>query len=146
MQLGSLRFMIGRGNNYLPYTYVGNAVDCLLLAAISPDAIGEAYNVVDEPQVTVREVSLRRITLADERITLLPVSSGLLNGLARFMEWKTKRNHSRIPPNLSRYTIDSARRSLRYDTEKARQQLGWQPEVSLDEGLRRALKSAGGPS
>jgi nucleoside-diphosphate-sugar epimerase len=139
MQLGSLRLMIGRGNNYLPYTYVGNAVDCMLLAAISPDSIGETYNVVDEPQVTVRDVSLRRIKLADERVMLLPVPSGFLRGVAHFIEWKTKRNHARIPPHLSRYTLDSACRSLRYDTEKARTQLGWQPEVTLDEGLRRAL-------
>jgi nucleoside-diphosphate-sugar epimerase len=145
-QLGSLRLMIGRGSNYLPYTYVENAVDCLLLAAVSPDAIGEAYNVVDEPQVTVHEVSRLRIMLANERIALLPVPSRLLIGFARFLEWKTKRNHSCIPPNLSRYTIDSACRSLRYDTEKARRQLGWQPEVSLDEGLRRALKGVAGPS
>jgi nucleoside-diphosphate-sugar epimerase/predicted dehydrogenase len=145
-QLGPLRFLIGRGSNYLPYTYVGNAVDCLLLAAISPQAIGETYNVVDEPQVTVREVSLCRIALADEQVTLLPFPPAVLIGVARYLEWKTKRNNAHIPPNLSRYTVRSACRSLRYDTEKARQQLGWQPEVALNEGLRRALNGIDGRS
>ena len=47
LQLGPLRFTMGNGRNTLPFTYVGNAVDCMLLAAIKPAAVGQVRRLVD---------------------------------------------------------------------------------------------------
>jgi nucleoside-diphosphate-sugar epimerase len=139
IQLGPLRLTIGRGRNQMPYAYVGNAVDCMLLAAISPEAIGQAYNVVDEPQVTPHDVAERSAKITGERSILTPVPPFLLSGVARLFEWRNERRDSQTPPKLSRFVVSSAGRNLRYDTSRAREQLGWQSEVTLEEGLRKIL-------
>jgi len=142
VQLGAMRLLIGGGRNRLPYTYVDNVVDCLLLAAVSTEAIGQAYNVVDEPQVKVRDVILQSKDITGEQLTLVPVPPFLLSGVARLLELKNSRAGSETPPKLSRYVVSSACRDIRYDTTKARQQLGWHPAVTLEEGLRRTLNHA----
>jgi nucleoside-diphosphate-sugar epimerase len=139
MQLGPLRLTIGRGRNQMPYTYVGNAVDCMLLAAIAPEAIGQAYNVVDEPQVTPRDVASQSARITGERSIPMPVPPFLLAGVARLSEWRSERGGSQTPPKLSRFVVSSAGRNLRYDTSKAREHLGWQSEVALEEGLRNTF-------
>jgi len=140
VQLGPVRLFIGRGRNLLPFTYVDNAVDCLLLVAVSLAVIGQAYNVVDEPQVSVRAVVLQSMEMAGEQSMLVPVPPFLLSGVARLFELKSSRNGSEAPPKLSRFVVRSACRNIRYDTTKAREQLGWQPAVTLEEGLRRTLE------
>jgi nucleoside-diphosphate-sugar epimerase len=123
----------------MPYTYVDNAVDCLPLAAISPDAIGQAYNVVDEPQVSVRDCILNNAGTMGERVLLAPVPSLLFSGLASLLELRSRLDGSELPPRLSRWVVRSACRDTGYDTRKAREQLGWQPSVTLEEGLRRTF-------
>jgi predicted dehydrogenase/nucleoside-diphosphate-sugar epimerase len=144
VQLGPLRLTIGNERNQMPFTYVGNAVDCMLLAAISPEAIGQAYNVVDEPQVTGRDVASQSMEITGERSIPMPVPPFLLSGVARLLELKSEMSHSITPPKLSRFVVASACRNLRYDNRKAREQLGWRSAVSLEEGLRNTLDH--GPS
>jgi UDP-glucose 4-epimerase len=139
MQLGPLRLIIGNGKNHLPFTYVGNAVDSLLVAAISPQAIGQAYNVVDEPQVTVRDLIRQSSKITGERAIVIPVHPILLSGFARLLEWRSGSGSSRTTPKLSRFVISSACRNIRYDTQKSREQLGWQPAVTLEEGLQNSI-------
>lgn len=47
--------------------------------------------------------------------------------------------NSEAPPSLSRYVVRSACRDIVYDTTRAREQLGWQPEVTVEEGMQRAF-------
>jgi len=140
-RLGPVLLLIGNGCNLLPFTYVDNAVDCLLLAAISPQAIGQAYNVVDEPQVSVRDVIMQKREITGERLILVPLPPFLLCVVARLLEMKSSLGHSEVPPKATRYVILSACTDIRYSTSKARQQLGWQSAITLEEGLRRTLES-----
>ncbi len=139
LQMGPLRLLLGSGNNHLPYTYVDNAVDGLLLAALCPSAEGQAYNIVDEPQQTVREVARESARLAGESLILVPSPAFLLLALARLLELKCRLQGTRVPPRLTRYVVNSAIRDIRYDTSKAQKELGWQPVVSIEEGLRRTV-------
>jgi nucleoside-diphosphate-sugar epimerase len=145
LRLGRVQLSIGSGKNVLPYTYIGNVVDAILLAVASPDAVGRAYNVVDEPQAPVRAWAARAAALRDESLISAPVPAGLLSGVARLLEAKRERDGSDAPPKLTRFVVASATSSRRYDTTGARRDLGWRPEVSPDEGLRRALGISPGP-
>lgn len=141
VQLGRFKLTIGNGHNRLPYTYVGNATDCLLLAAITSEAVGEAYSIVDEPQITSREVMLLHKAITGDGAFLVPVPPVLLNSAARLFERKSERNNARMPPKLSHYVVRSACRNIVYDTSKAQRELGWRSEVSLEDGMRRTLES-----
>lgn len=144
VQLGLLRLTIGTERNRMPLTYVGNAVDCMLLAAITPAAIGQVYNVVDEPQVTMRDVVDHSKKITGERSIRMPIPPFLLAGVARLLESRSGFSGSETPPKLSCFVVGSACRNLCYDTRKAREQLGWQSAISLEEGLRSTVDH--GPS
>jgi nucleoside-diphosphate-sugar epimerase len=141
-QLGSVRLTPGRGNNALPLAYVDNVVDGILLALTSPQAAGEAYNLVDEPQIGIRSVSLRAAALAEEPAHLIPLPRALLLGVAGVLESRRERAQAEVPPRLSRFQVRSATRDVRYDVGKARGELGWEPAVPLGEALRRTVARA----
>ncbi len=142
MQIGGMSLLIGSGRNHMPYTYVDNAVDALLLAASTPEAAGETYNIVDEPQVRLRDAARQAAELKGERVMLVPIPAVVLNTGARVLESRSKAKGAATPPKLSRYVIRSAARNIRYSTEKARKELGWEPAVGLEEGLRRTLDAS----
>lgn len=136
-QIGALRLLVGSGRNTLPFTYVENAVDAMLLASIAPEAPGQAYNIVDDPQVRMRDVIRQNARLSGEQAIMLPVPPGLLTMVSRFLEARRERQQAEVPPPITHYVVRSACRDIAYDTRKAHEQLGWQPEVSLVEGLSR---------
>jgi nucleoside-diphosphate-sugar epimerase len=138
-QVGPVRLLVGNGRNVLPFTYVENAVDCILLAAGSDVAAGQAYNVVDEPQISGRAAVAERARLTDERPVLLPVPAPILYAAAALVELPSNLSGADTPPPLTRHLVRAACRDIRYDSSKARQQLGWQQRFSLEEGLRRTL-------
>jgi 2-alkyl-3-oxoalkanoate reductase len=139
VRLGRVQLTIGSGSNILPYTYIDNVVDAILLAAVSPDAAGRAYNVVDEPQVPVRAWASRLAALRKEPLINVPVPALWLSGAARLLEAKRKRDGYEAPPRLSSFVVASATSTRRYDTTRARRELGWHPSVTPDDGLRRTL-------
>jgi len=143
VRLGGLYLTIGRARNRMPYTFISNAVDCLLLAAISPDAIGEVFNIVDEPQISIRDSLLQIEAVSGERWRFLGVPSFMLSSVAALLERRARHSESGLPPRLSRFVVRSASRDILYDTQKARQVLGWRQSVTLEEGLQRTFRGNG---
>lgn len=136
--VGPLLPVMGSGRNRMPYTYVDNAVDALLLAATDPAAAGEVFNVVDTRQLTTREaLGLAR---GDEQPVVVPVPRRLLLAAAGRLERRRAASGAEGPPRLSAYVVRSATRDLVYDTAKAATVLGWEPEVSPEDGFARAAE------
>jgi len=138
-QLGSARITIGRGTNHLPFTYIDNVVDGILLALLVPEAAGQVYNLVDAPEITARSVAERSAEILGESLRFLPIPPAVLNAAALIVEAKQRRSGADGPPRLSRFQVASATRDIRYDVTKARRELGWTGEVEIEEGLRRSL-------
>jgi nucleoside-diphosphate-sugar epimerase len=137
-RVGPVRLLVGNGRNVLPFTYVENAVDCILLAATSDVAAGQAYNVVDEPQISGRGALAERARLTGDRPVLVRVPASLLLVAGALVELPSNLRGADTPPPLTRHLVHTACRDIRYDSSKARQELGWQQRFSLEEGLRRA--------
>ena len=99
----------GDGEQTRDYTYVDDAVEATLLATVSPRADGQVYNVG-----TGRETSVNQLVDAIIRITGKDVT----------------------PVHTPRRDIDNIRRRV-LGIEKARRELRWAPEVTLESGLRK---------
>lgn len=138
-QLGPLRFVIGSGSNRLPFTFVDNAVDCLLLSAITPAATGNAFNLVDEPQIRMRDFLGKVTEATGERCLLVPAPSAPLVAAGKALEWRSYLVKAQSAPRLSSFVVRSACRDLQYDTEKARTLLGWRAPYSTEEGIRKTF-------
>jgi UDP-glucose 4-epimerase len=111
----------GDGEQSRDFTYVGDAVAANLAAADAPKAAGQVVNVAGGRRVTLNE---------------------LLATIQRIVG-------SDVPPRHVASRAGDVRHS-QADLGRARTLLGWEPAVSLEEGLRHTVDSlrrqAGGPS
>lgn len=136
---GKLFVIVGNGANLLPLTYIDNTVDAIIMASHSEKAIGQAYTIVDDEEITQKEYLNRYFQEMNSKVPvlaiplslfLLPV--GLVEQLKSFGFLKNKHTPSK-------YGLYSKYHSLRYSAAKAREELNWQPKISLEEGLSRTF-------
>ncbi len=135
---GRLLVMFGNGKLPLPLVLVDNAVDALVLAATTPAAGGESFNIVDDEVLTQDEylALIKESSGSIPRVLKLPrfayYALGALNASAAAARGKE--------PATTPYRVRTRLRSVRWDCSKAHRLLQWQSRVPLREGLRRAFR------
>lgn len=130
---------IGTGHNLVDLTYVENVVHALLLALDAPRAVGRTYTITNNEHVALWEVIrtvLRRFGLSTT-LRQVPLPAALL--AARLMEARAALTGRE--PLLTRYSATILARTQTYNISAARRDLGYQPLVSVAEGIERTLRA-----
>ncbi len=129
-------FFIGKGNQKINLSYISNAVDALLLAGTGKKAVGQIYNIADDEQITFNGFikELASLLNIDPPVKSIPFPLAYL--IASFLELWAKAARSKTPPLLTRYGVYLASSQAVFDTSKAKNELGYQPRVSFEEGLQ----------
>jgi nucleoside-diphosphate-sugar epimerase len=128
--------IIGSGRNAVPFVYVDDVVQGLVLALEHPNALGQAYNITNDQTMTEEEF-LRAI--ADEvggKAPRIHVPYRALYGAAAVAEWiatLTKRE-----PLVTRHGVQMFGSHNPLSIAKARRELGYEPRVALRDGIRLA--------
>jgi len=133
--------ILGDGENIVDMTYIQNVVDALLLCAESPsNTLGKKYNISNDAPVKIWDLVNR---ICDELNLPRPtrkISYKTANAAATAIEFI----YSLIPyspePPLTRLTVSMLAHSTTLDISAARTELGYQPRVSVDEGVEKFLK------
>jgi nucleoside-diphosphate-sugar epimerase len=99
----------GDGEQTRDYTYIDDAVDATLLAAIRPRAEGEVFNVGTGIETSVNQLALKIGEAVGVAVDIV---------------------------HIDRRDIDNIRRRV-VNIEKARRMLRWSPQVTLTDGLVR---------
>ena len=105
---------------------IDNLVDFIITCLEHPAAANETFLVSDGEDLSTPDLIRRMARAMDRSARLLPVPKSVLMAAASMFGKR-----------------DMAQRlcgSLQVDISKARTLLGWNPPVSVDEGLRRAVK------
>ncbi len=134
-----LVFTIGLGRKQLPLVYAGNVAQGILLALTSDRAPGRAYNLADDFPITQREFFSLVAENLDLRRTFVPVPYAFAYGLAWGVEQLARLQHGGRPPVMSRRNVAFLGRGNPFVSERARTELGWEPEVGHEQGVRRAV-------
>ncbi|MFO0681694.1 MAG: NAD-dependent epimerase/dehydratase family protein [Sandaracinus sp.] len=128
---------LDRGERRTSTTYVANLVDALVLA-LTKGRGGEAYFVADEGTTTIREfLTALAATQGVDLSKSSNVPGWLARPLAALVEGSYRLVGAKKTPPMTRFAIDMMSATVTVDTKKARQDLGWSPRVSREEGLRR---------
>ncbi len=129
---------IGAGTNLVDLTYVDNVAHAVALALVRKQALGGTYLITNDEHVAlwplIRMV-LRRLGLND-RLPVLPLS--LMLAMAAGMEARAALTGRE--PLLTRYSVAILGRTQTYDIRAARRDLGYNPQVSVAEGVERTLE------
>ncbi len=105
--------VFGDGAQQRDCLFVDDVVECLLRAALSPDATGEIFNVGNDEHLPLREIAEAVVAAAG-------------SGAVEYVEWPADRD-----------AIDIG--SYFGDSSKAKRLLGWAPETSFAAGIERTI-------
>jgi nucleoside-diphosphate-sugar epimerase len=132
--------IVGSGRNAMPFVFVEDIVQGLLLALDRPEAIGQAYNIANDQPLTQEQV-LRAIAedigAAPPRVRI-PYSA--LYAAAFLGEQAVRLTRSQRKPPVTRLGVAIFGAENRHAIDKARRELGYSPAVPVREGLRRATE------
>ena len=130
--------IIGRGTNALPFCYVTDVVQGFLLAAYHEHAPGNIYNISNDRPLTQRELfNAVADAVGGKRPTrILPYWPTYYGSIAA--EKLALLTHTR--PVVTRLGVLMFGSNTRHSVEKARRELGYEPQVELREGIRLAAE------
>jgi nucleoside-diphosphate-sugar epimerase len=128
---------VGNGRKPAGLGYVTNVVDVLLRAADSEKSTGQAYNASDGSDVTWREYAdrLAQIVGVPRPRLVIPRRVAYMAGWAMERIYGTLRLRSR--PLLTRMVAELFGTDQGFPIDKARRELGYEPQVDFDKGMRR---------
>ena len=128
--------ILGPGNNRLNTIYAGNIADACLLAAHNDDALGQAYNISNDGEITQLQYLSKLAQAFDAPQPKRHVPYWLAYSLGFDLECLGRLLHRKKPPFITRYSVWLMGRDVFFSAEKARQQLNWQSRVTYDQGIQ----------
>jgi nucleoside-diphosphate-sugar epimerase len=137
---------VGSGDKFVSPCHVENLVEALILAGESKNAPGNIYFINDGVRIEhIRFISLLLQAVGIDWSPKVSVPYSLAYALASLFELLAV--VSKKPPILTRFAVVAVGGSRTYSIEKAKEELGYQPIISLEEGLKQLgewVRSIGG--
>jgi nucleoside-diphosphate-sugar epimerase len=126
----------------MPIVYISDMVQAMRLAARTPAARGRAYHITDGSRTTIGEFidCLAGLLGCSSPRTVLPFVVPYLGCV--FFEALADLRIYRGKAPISRTNLNFLGYSRHIDITRARQELGYTPQVSYREGLQLALGSS----
>jgi nucleoside-diphosphate-sugar epimerase len=125
--------LINQGTGICNCVYIDNVIDATLAAAKRDQAVGEAYVISDGIGVTWKKFFGYYAQMAGKP-QIRSVSEGIGRTIALGMEIMAR--FSGRPPKITREAVRFLTRKACFSIEKAKRELGYQPQISLDEGMK----------
>jgi len=127
---------VGSHNPFVPFLYVTDAAEGAMLAGTSEKAVGQIYTLGPDPEFRLREFLGAICRELDIRRPRFTVPYALASALGNLSEGWARLVRAREAPSLSRTSVFLMSQDQRFDVSKARRDLGWQSQVSMEEGVR----------
>ena len=133
--------IVGGGANLRSMAYLDNLVQGLLLAARTPAAAGQTYWIADRRPYSMTEIIDTverlldrefRIKVAHRRLRLPGIAADLAE-LADTVLQSAGLYHQKI------HVLGEMNKTIACSIAKAERELGYSPEVELEEGMRRSI-------
>jgi nucleoside-diphosphate-sugar epimerase len=132
--------IIGSGRNALPFVYVTDVVQGLLLAMENERAVGQAYNITNDAPLTQEEILRAIAEESGANPSLRHVPYAALYVAAAAIERAALVTHRKQQPIVTRLGVRLFGGDNRHSIDKAREELGFTPRISLREGIRLAAR------
>lgn len=131
---------LGLGHR-MPFTYVENCAEAIVLAGLTSGIDGQEINIVDDNLPRSRSF-LRQYKRKVRRIKTIPVPYCVFYFFNYVWEKYSARSQGQLPPVFNRRSCEAYYKSQRFSNQKAKTLLGWWPRVSMKEAIDRFCKYA----
>jgi 2-alkyl-3-oxoalkanoate reductase len=123
--------LLGDGSGNFNPVYIDDVVDAIILCAKHPDAAGEVFNIADG-LTTWSEFMGHYAKLSGKNLKNIPLF------IARLMVFANKIPGITTP--IDQGFIDMATSDKDFPNKKTADLIGWKPQVSYEEGMKRTLE------
>jgi 2-alkyl-3-oxoalkanoate reductase len=125
----------------LPWAYIDNLADAVVLAGAHPAAVGNGYLAYDgDDGPTLQEVCARIAGVLGRRPPRLHLPYGVAFAAATLSQWVWDLLSLRGAPLLLTADVKAFGSTWRFSNAKLRRELGWSPRVSTADGMDAALE------
>jgi len=132
--------MFWHRNVRLPWVFISNLVDACLLASSRPHAIGEGYLIFDTLEgPTLQAVCARLAAVVGARAPTRHIPYSLALGAAWLLQSLWRATGATTPPPLLTVDVKAFGFQWEFSNAKAREHLGWTPNVPTEAGMQQAL-------
>ena len=121
--------LFGKADGHSHPVYIDNLVDGIMLTAVHPNAVGEAFNFCDQPVRWDKWWGYYG-QMAGRKPRRVPMWVAKIGAVAS--------DTFKLKLPLSRVRLKYYRRKLIFPIEKAQRLLGYEPRIGLDEGMKRS--------
>jgi len=134
--------IVGDGQNRRSMAYIGNLVDGIMLAARSTAADGQTYWIADARPYTMEEIITTVERLMEEEFGIacrhgrlrLPSFVSDVAQAADFVIQSLGMYNQKI------HVLSEMNKTIACSIARARAELGYEPRIALEEGMRRSLR------
>lgn len=124
---------IGNQNNYFHTVYIGNLIDGLILAAVTKEAVGEDFIIGDAVCPTMGDVVNAIAQSEHKKLTDFYIPLFIARFIAYACDFIQKLG---IKAPLTSARLKFITDIRKFDISKAKKILGYNPKISLEEGMR----------
>lgn len=129
-------FMHLGGNNPIPFTYVDNCAEAVVLAGLVKDIDGETINIVDDNIPTSRQF-LRQYKMNVKKFRSIYIPKFLSYFFCCVWECYSKWSEYQLPNTFSRAEWTAYWKKTKYDNSILKMKLGWEQLVPSEESMKR---------
>lgn len=130
----------GKVNPRYAVVHSSDVANLAILAATSDKAIGQAYNVAPLEMVRLKDFADAMIQAMGVRRIRGTMPYSVAYVWCCLMEGIAKLRRAKEMPFLNRYSIEIMQTECCLNGSKAREELGWEPKMSIEEGTRLYVK------
>jgi 2-alkyl-3-oxoalkanoate reductase len=128
---------MGSGERTVTPCHVANLAMALVLAAESENSPGNIYFINDGVKISYMEFMKKQLKAAGVEWTPgFSIPYKFAYAVASLMESAYRAKKSKNPPVLTRFAVAALAGSRSYSIGKARRELGYEPSVDIDDGMR----------
>ncbi len=132
--------VIGNGKNHIDLTYIDNATQAIELALFAGEgATGRTFNITGGEPVQLWPLIARLCAELGLQAPTRTVKRGAARAAALMAESLHRTFRRAGEPRLTRYSVDSLSLDATLDISAARSVLGYDPEVTMEEGIQRFI-------
>jgi len=130
--------MYGGGENFIHPIYIDDLVEGIILAYEPDKPAGRAYIMAGEEYVTLNQLARIIAAAAGIELRLRHVPGSIFQAYSSICE--TFCGFFGVEPPISRRYVDLFIKNHAYRIDRAKNELGYAPKVSLEQGARRTIE------